>query len=100
VCHFLEEIPRHVLGSMLGSCARTILKSVGSVRLIRLREISLEVLQFCCSICSGEHVVSGIRGHGGGGCYDSDAEGGGWRGGWGRGGMRACYCGTPFPGSA
>ena len=61
-------------------------KSAGLVSLMRLRETSLEALQFCCSIRIAGVVCSVMGRWGGGGSYDVETEGGrlGMRGRGGR----------------
>ena len=55
---------------------RMMLKSVGLVSLIRLRETSLEALQFCCSIRIAGVACSVMGQRGGGGSYDVETKGG------------------------
>ena len=54
---------------------RMMSKSVGLVSLIRLRETSLEALQFCCSIRIAGVACSVMGQRGGGGSYDIETEG-------------------------
>ena len=54
---------------------RMMLKSVGLVSLIRLRETSLEALQFCCSIHIAGVACSVMGQWGGGGSNDVETEG-------------------------
>ena len=51
-------------------------KSAGLVSLMRLRETSLEALQFCCSIRIAGVACSVMGRRGGGGSYDVETEGG------------------------
>ena len=55
---------------------RMMSKSAGLVSLIRLRETSLEALQFCCSIHIAGVACSVMGQWGGGGSYDIETEGG------------------------
>ena len=48
---------------------------VGSVKLMRLKEMSFEVLQFCCSIRRAGRDKSGIGDSRGGRAYDVEIEG-------------------------
>ena len=50
-------------------------KSAGLVSLMRLRETSLEALQFCCSICIAGVACSVMGCWGGGGSYNIETKG-------------------------